>query len=255
MNEDIHTEQNDNGGGSEKYGGNVNAGGPVRNSTYDASAAGGNDDRNYTDGAYGAFQGGLGTQGNAYTAGPNGSCPDPGGSYGRSRTAGQGGPGPQGSGAYGAGPGGPDGPGAYGAGPGGPNGPGAYGAGPGGPNGPGPYPGDLHGYGPQGGPPPGCEPARGTAIASMVLGIVGVVFCFTGIGAIVSLIVGVIGLIFAMNAKKAGNRSGFRTAGYILSLISLILGAVMLLLTIVFIGIIGSVISSIFSSSMPSMYY
>ena len=222
MNENIHTEQNDNSGGSERYDGNVNAG--PQESVYSSGS------------------GGSGPQGNVYGAGPNGSGPYPGGPYGGPRTAGQGGTGPQGSGAYGAGPGGP-------------NGQGVYGAGPGGPNGPGPYPGDPYRYGPQGGPPPGCEPARGTAIASMVLGIVGVVFCFTGIGAIVSLIVGVIGLIFAMNAKKAGNRSGFRTAGYILSLISLILGAVMLLLTIVFIGIIGSVISSIFSSSMPSMYY
>lgn len=69
-------------------------------------------------------------------------------------------------------------------------------------------------------------PEHGKAIASMVLGIVGVVLWFFGYSSIVSIVLGIIGLILSSNAKKAGNTEGIRTAGFVLSLISLIGGSI-----------------------------
>ena len=69
-------------------------------------------------------------------------------------------------------------------------------------------------------------PGKGAATASMVLGIIAVVLWFFGYGALVSVILGIIGLVLAGNAKKAGYNGGMRTAGFVLSLIGLIGGAV-----------------------------
>lgn len=69
-------------------------------------------------------------------------------------------------------------------------------------------------------------PGKGPAIASMVLGIISVVFWFFGVTAIVSVILSIIGLILASNAKKAGFVGGMQTAGFVLNLIGLIGGAI-----------------------------
>lgn len=68
-------------------------------------------------------------------------------------------------------------------------------------------------------------PGKGAATASLVLGIISVVCWFFGYSALISVIVGVIGLILAGNAKKAGFVGGVRTAGFVLSLIGTIGGA------------------------------
>lgn len=73
-------------------------------------------------------------------------------------------------------------------------------------------------------------PGKGAAIASLVLGIVSIA-CWAIFGAtlwanIVAVVCGVVGLILAINAKKAGFTGGLRTAGFVLSLIGLIGGAV-----------------------------
>lgn len=68
-------------------------------------------------------------------------------------------------------------------------------------------------------------PGKGKATASLVLGIIGVVLWFTGYGAIISLVLGIIGIVFASQSKKEGFTGGLRTAGFVLSLISLIVGA------------------------------
>ena len=86
----------------------------------------------------------------------------------------------------------------------------------------------------------GNQPGSGAATASMVLGIIGVVFWFFGYGALVSVVLGIIGLILAGNAKKAGNVSGVRTAGFILSLISLIGGAIFFVACVACVGALGT---------------
>ena len=86
----------------------------------------------------------------------------------------------------------------------------------------------------------GDVPGKGAATASMVLGIISVVLWFFGYSAIVSVILGVVGLILAGNAKKAGFMGGIRTAGFVLSLIGLIGGALVFIAFVAVVGAIGT---------------
>jgi len=85
-------------------------------------------------------------------------------------------------------------------------------------------------------------PGKSAATASLVLGIVSVVFWFFGMGAIVSVVCGIIGLITASNAKKQGFNGGTRTAGFICSLIGLIGGAIVFVACVACAGAIGKII-------------
>ncbi len=69
-------------------------------------------------------------------------------------------------------------------------------------------------------------PGKNAAMASMVLGIISVVLWFFGYSSILSVILGIIGLVLASKAKKEGFNDGIRTAGFVLSLIGLIGGAI-----------------------------
>ncbi len=83
-------------------------------------------------------------------------------------------------------------------------------------------------------------PGKGAAIGSLVCGIVSVVFWFFGWGALVSVICGIVGLILASNAKKAGFEGGIRTAGFVLSIIGLIGGALVFVACVACAGLIGA---------------
>ena len=83
-------------------------------------------------------------------------------------------------------------------------------------------------------------PGKGAATASMVLGIISVVLWFFGYSALVSVILGIVGLILAGNAKKAGLVGGIQTAGFVLSLIGLIGGAIFFVACIACVGAIGA---------------
>lgn len=85
------------------------------------------------------------------------------------------------------------------------------------------------------------QPGKGQATASLVLGIISVVFWFFGWGAIVSIILGIIGLIMANSAKKQGFESGLRTAGFILSLVGLIGGGFVFVACVACVGSLGSI--------------
>ena len=74
-------------------------------------------------------------------------------------------------------------------------------------------------------------PGKGAATASLVLG---------GYSALVSVILGIVGLILAGNAKKAGFNGGIRTAGFVLSLIGLIGGAIFFVACVACVGALGS---------------
>ena len=83
-------------------------------------------------------------------------------------------------------------------------------------------------------------PGKGAATASLVLGIISVVLWFFGYSALVSVILGIVGLILAGNAKKAGFNGGIRTAGFVLSLIGLIGGAIFFVACVACVGAIGA---------------
>lgn len=83
-------------------------------------------------------------------------------------------------------------------------------------------------------------PGKGAAVASLVLGIVGVVLWFFGYSSLLSVILGIVGLILAGNAKKVGFVGGVRTAGFVLSLISLIGGAIFFVACVACVGALGA---------------
>ena len=80
-------------------------------------------------------------------------------------------------------------------------------------------------------------PGKGAAVASMVCGIVGLVLCIAYIGFVVSIV----GLALSASAKKQGFVGSFQTAGFVTSLIGLILG-------ILYLGLL--VLSILFSFAM-----
>lgn len=86
-------------------------------------------------------------------------------------------------------------------------------------------------------------PGKGAATASLVLGIISVACLFFSY-AIISIPTAIAGLICAGNSKKAGFASGVRTAGFVLSLIGLIIGIVELIACIALAGVLGSAIAS-----------
>ncbi len=88
--------------------------------------------------------------------------------------------------------------------------------------------------------PNGDMPGKGAAVASLILGIISVVLWFFGYTAIGSLVLGIIGLVLASVAKKAGNTSGMRTAGFVLSLIGVIGGGIVFVACVACAGCIGA---------------
>ena len=83
-------------------------------------------------------------------------------------------------------------------------------------------------------------PGKGAATASLVLGIISVVCWFAGYSSLISVVCGIVGLILASNAKKMGFLGGIRTAGFVLSLIGLIGGALVFVACIACIGAVGA---------------
>ena len=83
-------------------------------------------------------------------------------------------------------------------------------------------------------------PGKGAAIGSLVCGIVSIVFWFFGITSILSLILGIVGLILSSSAKKAGYNEGLRTAGFVLSLLGTIFGALIFISCVACLGAAGT---------------
>lgn len=95
---------------------------------------------------------------------------------------------------------------------------------------------------------------NGKAIAALVLGIVSVVFCFFGVGAIVSVATGIVGLILAIQARKEGTGSnGMAVAGLVLSIIGLIGGAIIFISCVACVGCAASSIGSM--DALSDLYY
>ena len=91
---------------------------------------------------------------------------------------------------------------------------------------------------------PDNERGKNAAVTSMVLGIVAVVLWFFSFAAVVSVVLGIIGLVYADKAKTEGFRGGFYTAGFVLSLIGLIGGAIVIIVSIIAIGLISSAVTA-----------
>lgn len=87
-------------------------------------------------------------------------------------------------------------------------------------------------------------PGKGAATGSLVCGIVSlalsVIFGGFIITPLIGLVVGIVGLILASNAKKVGYLSGVRTAGFVCSLIGVILGAIVFVSCVACAGCLGT---------------
>lgn len=75
------------------------------------------------------------------------------------------------------------------------------------------------------------QPGESNATASLVLGIIGAVLGFTGL---IPFVLGIIGLVQANKAKKLGCNNSSSTAGFVLSLISVILGGIVIVVIFMF---------------------
>ncbi|MCL2632133.1 MAG: DUF4190 domain-containing protein [Coriobacteriia bacterium] len=74
-------------------------------------------------------------------------------------------------------------------------------------------------------PPPPENKTRGSAIASMVLGIIALLSLLLGIYPLLGLLCSVVGLVLGINARE-NQRSGVATAGVVLNLIAISLCAI-----------------------------
>ena len=90
---------------------------------------------------------------------------------------------------------------------------------------------NMYGYPYQNYPPK--VPGTGASIASMVCGILSIVFCWCY--GIVSLILGIIAIVLSSKAKKdaGGYHNGMAKAGFICGIVGTILGALFLIYIIV----------------------
>ena len=83
------------------------------------------------------------------------------------------------------------------------------------------------------------QQSNGKAVASLVLGIIALVCVFFGYGAILGVILGIIGIILSISAKKE-NPSGMATAGFVLSLIAVIICVIGFIACVACVGAIGA---------------
>lgn len=86
-------------------------------------------------------------------------------------------------------------------------------------------------------------PGKGLAIASLVLGIITLLFIF--FFPIGGLVTGIIGIVCASKAKSAGNSSGMQTAGFVCSLVGLVINAFIFVACVACAGVLGTTAGSL----------
>ena len=87
--------------------------------------------------------------------------------------------------------------------------------------------------------PNGEIPGKNKAIASLVLGIISVVLWFFGYSSILSVVLCLIGVVMASKSKEEGYDENIRTAGFILSVIGIIGGAIFFVACVACVGMAG----------------
>lgn len=87
------------------------------------------------------------------------------------------------------------------------------------------------------------EPGKSQAITSLVLGIAANVCWFFGYTAIGSLVLGIIGILMAINSKKMGYSGPIRTAGFVLSIIGIVVGSIVFVACIACAGLFAAIMA------------
>jgi hypothetical protein len=89
------------------------------------------------------------------------------------------------------------------------------------------------------------DESHGLAIGSLVCGVTGIILWFFGYYSVISIAAGIVGLVLANNAKKNGNTEGICTAGFVLSLLSLIVGIIIFIYLMVVLALVGSAVGGV----------
>ena len=83
------------------------------------------------------------------------------------------------------------------------------------------------------------------AVASLVLGILAIVFAIVGVGyQWIGAIVGIIGIVLAVLGKKNPEKKGIATAGLVCSIIGFVLSILLLVACVACLGAVGAAGSS-----------
>ncbi len=85
--------------------------------------------------------------------------------------------------------------------------------------------------------------SHGKGVASLVLGIIALLFTFLGYGSIIGLILGIIGIALAKAQKKV-EPCGVATAGLVMSIISTVFCGIAFIACVACVGALGSIGSS-----------
>lgn len=81
------------------------------------------------------------------------------------------------------------------------------------------------------------------ALASLILGIVGLIFCWQGYGAFVGLACSILAIIFGNKAKgDESQNQGFAKAGRILGWIAVIISIIVVVLVVLGVGLISGLV-------------
>ena len=94
-------------------------------------------------------------------------------------------------------------------------------------------------YNPQNGNPNNATDKNGKAVASLVLGIVGLVCIFFGYGALIGIICAIVGIVLGTSAKKE-QPSSMANAGVVLGIVALALCIVSFLACVACAGALAS---------------
>lgn len=89
--------------------------------------------------------------------------------------------------------------------------------------------------------------AHGQALASLILGIASLVTVVFGVFSFLGIPCGIVGIVMANKAKKAGNEECIRKAGFVMSIVGLVLSALVFL----FVGLIfGSAFTAVMAGAL-----
>lgn len=92
------------------------------------------------------------------------------------------------------------------------------------------------------------------AVASLVLGILAIVFSIVGLGyQWIGAIAGIIGIVLAILARKDPEKKGLATAGLVCSIIGTVLCLIAFIACVGCLGAVGAGVSSLDPSSLSSL--
>lgn len=84
------------------------------------------------------------------------------------------------------------------------------------------------------------KPSNGAGVASLVVGIIGVIFSFIIWISIIGLILGIVGCVMSSISRKNIGPNGIATAGLVLSIIAIVFGSLLFSACMIACGGIGA---------------